>query len=146
MEVDYRGQLLLALYSFPTGLLLGAVYDILRLFRLPFGKIGVFISDILQTFLCFISVQILLYNCWNGKIRVYPFFICFIGFVLYRATLGRLFTAVFIKLSSYIKPRILYRIAMVRGYIYKKRLLHKAAHGFGIKLPRRKRSGKKNKT
>lgn len=146
MEVDYRGQLLLALYSFPTGLLLGAVYDILRLFRLPFGKIGFFITDILQTFLCFISVQILLYNCWNGKIRVYPFFICFIGFVLYRATLGRLFTAVFIKLSSYIKPRVLYRIAMVRGYIYKKRLLHKAAHGFGIKLPRRKRSGKKNKT
>ena len=146
MEVDYRGQLLLALYSFPTGLLLGAVYDILRLFRLPFGKIGVFITDIMQTFLCFISVQILLYNCWNGKIRVYPFFICFIGFVLYRATLGRLFTAVFIKLSSYIKPRVLYRIAMVRGYIYKKRLLRKAAHGFGIKLPRRKRSGKKNKT
>lgn len=146
MEVDYRGQLLLALYSFPTGLLLGAVYDILRLFRLPFGKIGVFITDILQTFLCFISVQILLYNCWNGKIRVYPFFICFIGFVLYRATLGRLFTTVFIKLSSYIKPRVLYRIAMVRGYIYKKRLLRKAAHGFGIKLPRRKRSGKKNKT
>ena len=144
MEVDYRGQLLLALYSFPTGLLLGAVYDILRLFRLPFGKIGVFITDILQTFLCFISVQILLYNCWNGKIRVYPFFICFISFVLYRATLGRFFTAVFIKLSSYIKPRVLYRIAMVRGYIYKKRLLYKAAHGFGIKLPRRKRSGKKN--
>ena len=120
MEVNYRGQLLLALYSFPAGLLLGAVYDIFRLFRLPFGKIGVFITDILQTFLCFISVQILLYNFWNGKIRVYPFIICFISFVFYRATLGRLFTAVFIKLSSYIKPRVLYRIAMVRGYIYKK--------------------------
>lgn len=146
MEVDYRGQLLLALYSFPAGLLLGAVYDIFRLFRLPFGKIGVFITDILQTFLCFISVQILLYNFWNGKIRVYPFIICFISFVFYRATLGRMFTAVFVKLSSFIKPRVLYRAASVRGYIYKKRLLYKAAHGFGIKLPRRKRRGKKNTT
>ncbi len=146
MEVDYRGQLLLALYSFPTGLLLGAIYDMLRLFRIPFGKAGVFITDILQTFLCFLSVQILLYNFWNGKIRVYPFLICFFSFVLYRATFGRLSTAVFKKLSSYIKPRILYKVAAVRGCIYKKRLLYKAAHGFGIKLPRRKRSGKKNKT
>lgn len=144
MEVDYRAQLLLALYSVPTGLFLGAVYDILRLARLPFGKIGVFFTDILQTFLCFLAVQILLFNFWNGKIRVYPFFICFLSFVLYRATIGRLTTAAYLKLSSYIKPRFLYKVVVVRGYIYKKRLLKQASVGFGIKLPRRKRSGKKN--
>ncbi len=144
MEVDYRAQLLLALYSVPIGLFLGAIYDILRLARLPFGKIGVFFTDILQTFLCFLAVQILLFNFWNGKIRVYPFLICFLSFVLYRATIGRLTTAAYLKLSSYIKPRLLYKVAVVRGYIYKKRLLKQASVGFGIKLPRRKRSGKKN--
>lgn len=144
MEVDYRAQLLLALYSVPTGLFLGAVYDVFRLARLPFGKIGVFFTDILQTFLCFLAVQILLFNFWNGKIRVYPFLICFLSFVLYRATIGRLTTAAYLKLSSYIKPRLLYKVAVVRGYIYKKRLLKQASVGFGIKLPRRKRSGKKN--
>ncbi len=144
MEVDYRAQLLLALYSVPTGLFLGAIYDMLRLARLPFGKIGVFFTDILQTFLCFLAVQILLFNFWNGKIRVYPFLICFLSFVLYRATIGRLTTAAYLKLSSYIKPRLLYKVAVVRGYIYKKRLLKQASVGFGIKLPRRKRSGKKN--
>ncbi len=144
MEVDYRAQLLLALYSVPTGLFLGAVYDVFRLARLPFGKIGVFFTDILQTLLCFLSVQILLFNFWNGKIRIYPFLICFVVFVLYRATVGRLTTAAYFKLSSYIKPRLLYKLAVVRGYIYKKRLLKQASVGFGIKLPRRKRSGKKN--
>lgn len=144
MEVDYRAQLLLALYSVPTGLFLGAVYDVFRLARLPFGRIGVFFTDILQTLLCFLSVQILLFNFWNGKIRIYPFLICFVVFVLYRATVGRLTTAAYLKLSSYIKPRLLYKLAVVRGYIYKKRLLKQASVGFGIKLPRRKRSGKKN--
>ena len=144
MEVDYRAQLLLALYSVPTGLFLGAVYDVFRLARLPFGRIGVFFTDILQTLLCFLSVQILLFNFWNGKIRIYPFLICFVVFVLYRATVGRLTTAAYLKLSSYIKPRLLYNLAGVRGYIYKKRLLKQASVGFGIKLPRRKRSGKKN--
>ena len=144
MEVDYRAQLLLALYSVPTGLFLGAVYDVFRLARLPFGRIGVFFTDILQTLLCFLSVQILLFNFWNGKIRIYPFLICFVVFVLYRATVGRLTTAAYLKVSSYIKPRLLYKLAVVRGYIYKKLFLKQASVGFGIKLPRRKRSGKKN--
>lgn len=144
MAVDYCAQLLLALYSVPLGFLLGAVYDILRLVRIPFGKLGVFVADTLFAFACFVSVQILLFNFWSGKIRLYPFIICFVSLVLYRATLGRTFTAIGIKISSYITPRARFVANAVKGYILKKRLLRKAAVGFGIKLPRRKRSGEKN--
>ncbi len=144
MAVDYRAQLLLALYSVPLGFLLGAVYDILRLVRIPFGIVGTFFTDILQAFACFASVQILLFNFWSGKIRLYPFIICFVSLLLYRVTLGRMFTAVGIKISSYITPRVNFALRAVKGYILKKRLLRYAAVGFGIKLSRRKRSGEKN--
>lgn len=144
MAVDYRAQLLLALYSVPLGFFLGAVYDIFRLVRIPFGKLGVLVADTLFAFACFVSVQILLFNFWSGKIRLYPFVICFVSLVLYRVTIGRMFTAVGIKISSYITPRVNYVLRAVKGYILKKRLLSYAAGGFGIKLPRRKRSGKKD--
>lgn len=144
MATDYRAQLILALCSVPLGFFLGAVYDILRLVRIPFGKLGIFVADTLFAFACFVSVQILLFNFWSGKIRLYPFIICFVSLALYRVTLGRLFTAVGIKISSYITPRVRYRVCAVKGYILKKRLLRYAAVGFGIKLPRRKRSGEKN--
>lgn len=137
MEIDYKAQTLLAIYSVPVGFLLGAVYDVFRLVRLPFGKIGVFITDVIQVFLCFFSVQILLYNFWSGKIRIYPFVICFIGMVIYRITVGRAVTALFIKLNSYITPRILLQYYRVKGYIIKKRLLKQAVKGFGIKFSRR---------
>lgn len=144
MEVNYRAQFILALASVPAGLLLGALYDILRLVRIPFGRIGVFFTDLIQAFVCFFSVQILLFNYWNGKIRLYPFIICFASLVLYRLTLGRLFTAVASRIKAYVSPRLSYRVAAAKGYFYKKRLLKYAINGFGIKLPRRIKSGRKN--
>ena len=144
MEVDYRAQFILAFMSVPAGFLLGAVYDVLRLVRIPVGKIGVFFTDLLQAFLCFFAVQILLFNYWSGKIRLYPFVICFVSLVVYRLTVGRFLTAVALRIKAYISPRLSYRVAAVKGYFYKKRLLKYAINGFGIKLPRRKRSGKEN--
>lgn len=144
MAVDYRAQLLLALYSVPLGFLLGALYDVLRLVRLPFGVIGVFLTDTLQAFACFASVQILLFNFWSGKIRLYPYIICFVSLLLYRATVGRLFTVIGIKISSYITPRVVKTFNAVEGYILKKRLLRRAAMGFGIKLSGRNGSGEEN--
>lgn len=144
MAVDYRAQILLALYSVPLGFLLGALYDVLRLVRLPFGVIGVFLTDTLQAFACFASVQILLFNFWSGKIRLYPYIICFVSLLLYRATVGRLFTVIGIKISSYITPRAVNTFNAVKGYILKKRLLRRAAMGFGIKLSGRNGSGEEN--
>lgn len=144
MEVDYRAQFVLAFMSVPAGIFLGTVYDLFRLVRIPFGKVGIFFTDLLQAFLCFFTVQVLLFNYWSGKIRLYPFIICFVSLVAYRLTVGRLFTAVALRIKAYVSPRLSYRIAAVQGYFYKKRLLKYAINGFGIKLPRRKRSGKEN--
>ncbi len=144
MEIDYRAQFVLAFVSVPAGVFLGAVYDVFRLLRIPFGKLGVFVTDLLQAVLCFFTVQVLLFNYWSGKIRLYPFIICFVSLVIYRLTVGRLLTAVAFKIKAFVSPRISYRVSAVKGYFYKKRLLKYAINGFGIKLPRRKSSGKEN--
>ncbi len=146
MQIDFRFQLLLALYSFPAGVLLGALHDIFRVIRLPFGKIGVFVTDTLQVLVCFFTVQVLLFNFNSGKIRFYPFVFCFIGLVLYRTTVGRLFTAVAVKLASYISPLIKLALLAVKGYILKKRLLRAATGGLGIRFIGRDRRDKENTT
>lgn len=144
MEINYQAQFLLAYTSFLAGLLLGLLYDILKIVRFPFGKIGVFFSDILQTVVCFFTVQVLLFNYWNGKIRLYPYVVCFSALILYRITLGKLTSYLFTKIRSFLSPRFNYCVSAITGYIIKKRQLRKAAHGFGIKLPRRKYFGKEN--
>lgn len=139
MEVDYGAQFALAAVSLAAGLFLGVLYDVMRLVRAPFGKAGVFMSDLSFCVIFTLSVAVLLYNYWSGKLRVYPFLLCFCGLVVYRLTLGRLTAYIAVSIKRLISPRLAYLRLAVKGYILRRKLLAEASRGFGIRLKKEKR-------
>lgn len=104
MELTFAQQSSAFLLSLLLGIAAGVLYGILRVLRVLFfrGRISVFIID----FLYMIAVSLALF-CFsiayiNGAVRIYLYFGCLIGFVLYRGTLGRLISAVTLPVARYV--------------------------------------------
>ena len=87
-----------------AGVLFGAVYDVLRFFRLIFpNKKAVFIFDILFFFIISPVMFLLLLSYNNGQVRVFYFTAAFFGFIAYILTIYRL-TGVFERgIASFIR-------------------------------------------
>ena len=132
------------------GGLLCAVYDIFRVIRLRLGLrkgIPLFICDFAFCMFAAVCMLVLFFNLTYGKVRVYAFWFAFLGFGLWRITLGRLIVATLLwllgKLSHLLniaKQRIKRRFFAVMRIIYTKiycRRTLKQAHG-GFRLLKRK--------
>ena len=87
-----------------AGFFFGAIYDILRFFRLIFhGKRSAFILDLLFFFIISPVFFLLLLSYNNGQVRVFYFTTAFFGFMIYILTIYRL-TGIFERgISSFIR-------------------------------------------
>ena len=74
-----------------AGILFGAVYDVLRFFRLIFpGKRAAFVFDLLFFIIISPAMFLLLLSYNNGQVRVFYFTVVFFGFLAYILTLYRI--------------------------------------------------------
>ena len=89
---------------FIAGVLFGAIYDILRFFRLIFpNKRAVFVFDLLFFFIISPVMFLLLLSYNNGQVRAFYFTSAFFGFIIYILTIYRL-TGIFERgIASFIR-------------------------------------------
>ncbi len=161
METNYFSLTLLALWAAMAGAFLCGVYDILRAFRISRSVkskgIFLFIWDFLFCMLATVCMLLLFFNLTYGKARVYAFAFCGLGFVLWRITLGRLFTALLIRLIGWLsrlfeiaKNRLNALCGAVGRRIYTKnycrRLVNRSATCFGMIKRKELKNEHSNKT
>lgn len=90
MEISVTGQALTFLFSLVFGAALGAVYDVFRILRIaiPFGKIAIFIQDLLFFLLsALLTFAFMLYES-SGMVRIFIIFGELLGATVYYFTLG----------------------------------------------------------
>lgn len=91
-------------YALLTGVLLGAVYDVFRFFRLIFNSN--FILDFLFWILTAFAVFSFLLIFNNGEIRGIYLLLIFAGFVFYILTLGYVTKSIEVKFAKMVKIRL----------------------------------------
>lgn len=112
MEITVSEQLWCLFCSFLSGLLIGAVYDLLRIIRsLIFtGKISLFVCDFLFA-VCFAVVSVFFSMAFSrGNTRYFILMGEIVGFLLFRFTVGRItlpFAGFIIKKTKLIFKKIL---------------------------------------
>lgn len=90
-----------------AGILFGAVYDILRFFRLIFpGKRAVFVFDLLFFIIISPVTFLLLLSYNNGQVRVFYFTAALFGFLVYILTLYRVTGIIERGIASFIRKII----------------------------------------
>lgn len=124
-----EGDVLTVLFAILGGIALCIVYDILRTVRyaVRHKSYAVFLEDVLFAFISAIVTFFILYTRVQGEVRAFVIASEFLGFLLMRLTLSRIFMkgarhiVRFIKRSSlFIKTRIMQPIAEFFGNISKK--------------------------
>ncbi len=137
---------MLAVWAVAVGGLLCAVYDVFRVIRLRLGLrkgIPLFICDFAFCMFATLCMLVLFFNLTYGKVRLYAFWFVFLGFGLWRVTVGRLIVALLLWLLGVLsnffdlaKQRIKVWISAVMRIIYTKnycrRTLTQASGGFGL--------------
>ena len=124
MEISMSQQLSAIIISLITGVILGAIYDVVRIIRCILGvkyteirpKISLFknkpkkslrisgltesliihITDVLFFIVCGIIIAITVYFSNSGRVRWFIYFFCVLGFLAYYFTVGK----IVIKLSG----------------------------------------------
>ncbi len=148
MESEYFLHTALALWSVAVGAVLCAVYDVFRAFRLRKRQNAVllFTFDFLYCMIAAVFMLLLFFNLSYGKARAYAFLFALCGFLIWRFTVSRVFTALVIRISLFCE-RILNLIKMrlclamiwlwrrIYTKIYCRRLITTAKNG---KLVKRK--------
>lgn len=89
---------------FIAGILFGAVYDVLRFFRLIFpGKRAAFVFDLLFFMIISPAMFLLLLSYNNGQVRAFYFTAAVLGFVIYILTLYRITGIIERGIASFIR-------------------------------------------
>lgn len=93
----------LAVASFLLGVLLCAVYDLFRVFRLrhKINYILLFFSDLAYSAIVSLSMLLLFFNLTYGRVRVYAFVIIVLGFLAWRFTVSRLAMSLCMRLFDF---------------------------------------------
>ena len=151
---------LAAAWSVPLGALLGAVYDVIRFFRVllgidvrtPFASRGrrcgkwvayvlVALGDFLFWCIAAVCMCVFFFLTGDGRMRAHALFGAFIGFELYYHTVGRLFIGICARCASACKRAARW---ILRKSLLPLRLLAMAAQKmsariFGLSIVRRTR-------
>ncbi|MBR0232348.1 MAG: spore cortex biosynthesis protein YabQ [Clostridia bacterium] len=126
MQAFARG-LLLAAWAAAAGAFLCAVYDLFRLFRLgrrP-GAVPLFFSDLLFCAFVYAAFALLFFNLTHGRVRWFAFACAAAGFLLWRATFGKLLMRAAEKCLSVTKTTL----AKAKRYLLRAALRAKRAAG-----------------
>ena len=85
------------IFFFIIGVALGIIYDLFKIKRRLFGQniVGLFIDDIVFSFLSCIIVLVSVFVFNNGIVRWFEFVMCMCGFIIYRITLSKLLLTIF---------------------------------------------------
>lgn len=105
MELTFAQQSTAFLFSLILGLGIGIFYAPFKMFRLAFcsKKSSVIAVDII--FMLCVSVVIYYFSLVYimGYVRIYIFVGCLLGFLVYRLTLGALFSRVYVPIIAFTK-------------------------------------------
>ena len=107
MEFSLATQTVYFLYSILFGIILSAVYDVVRVIRfMGFTKLWqIILSDVVYFFVCAVLTFLFSLPFNNGSVRYFVLFGEAVGFILYRFTLGEVMAKVYCFLI-----RIIHRI------------------------------------
>jgi len=110
-------QSIVFLFSCVVGGFLGAFYDVFRIIRIAFNSkwLAVFFQDLIFCIFSAISVILLVFYTNSGMIRWFSLLGCFMCFVLYHITIGRIVMFLSKKIIDFIKRvlRFLYKITVI---------------------------------
>ncbi len=108
MVIDYTAQYLLLLASVLSGIGLGIVCDLIRMFRMiiPHIRIAVFVEDIIFGIICGAVMTLDFYNFSYGRPRLYAFIAAFGAALLWRTTVGRLTNRILNAILGFLRPKI----------------------------------------
>ncbi len=97
MELTLAQQSQAFLYSILLGVVLGAVYGVFKILRLAFcrGKIFVFAFDFVYMLIFSLSIFYFSLAFLYGYIRIYIYIGSAAGFLIYRLTIGMLFSKIY---------------------------------------------------
>lgn len=97
MEFSLATQTVYFLFSILFGIILSAVYDVVRVIRfMGFTKLWqIVLSDVLYFFVCAVLTFLFSLPFNNGSVRYFVIFGEAVGFILYRFTLGEVMAKVY---------------------------------------------------
>ena len=100
---DISTQLENIMPALGLGFALGLIYEFIRVLRvyISSGKLFVFVTDILFTVFCSVSVFLLFVAVNNGHIRFYMLLAVVLGYTVCLFTVGELIYAFFVRLRSF---------------------------------------------
>ncbi|MCL2095468.1 MAG: spore cortex biosynthesis protein YabQ [Oscillospiraceae bacterium] len=106
-------QGIIFLFSCAVGGFLGVFYDVFRIIRIAFnsGWLSVFFQDIIFCVLSAFSVILLVFYTNSGTVRWFSMLGCFMCFVLYHVTIGRII--------MFLSKKIIDSIKKALGFLYK---------------------------
>jgi len=117
MEISITEQSIVFLFSCVVGGLLGAFYDVFRITRIAFNSkwLSVFFQDLIFCIFSAFSIILLVFYTNSGTVRWFSLLGCFMCFVLYHLTIGRLVIFMSKKIINFIKKvlRFLYKITVI---------------------------------
>ena len=142
-------QLYIFLLFILTGIVIGIVFDIFRIFRRSFktNDIITYVQDFLFWLVtgCILLFSIFTFN--NGELRGYIFIGIILGVLLHLLLLSKYFINIFVKIFSVLKKIIGYPIYWLLNFTKKYILspLSKILSKIRLKLPKIELKGKKSK-
>ena len=105
MELSMTEQAVVFLFSCAVGVFLGAFYDVFRIIRIAFNSrwLSIFFQDFIFCIFSALSVILLVYYTNSGIVRWFSLAGCFLCFLLYHMTIGRLIMFAAKKIIAFIK-------------------------------------------
>ena len=117
MEISITEQSIVFLFSCVVGGFLGAFYDVFRIIRIAFNSkwLSVFFQDIIFCIFSAFSIILLVFYTNSGTVRWFSLLGCFICFVLYHLTIGRIVIFMAEKIIAFIRMilRFIYKITVI---------------------------------
>ena len=114
MEEVYHQLICLLLFGV-TGIVIGILFDIFRIWRRSF-KTADFITYIEDICFWLLAGLILLFSIFtfnNGELRLYVFLGILFGTLIYLLTLSKYFILIFVKIITFIKKILWYPISKI---------------------------------
>ena len=105
MELSMTDQAVVFLFSCAVGVFLGAVYDIFRIIRVAFNSrwLSIFFQDFIFCIFSALSVILLVYYTNSGVVRWFSLAGCFLCFLIYHLTVGRIIMFMARKIIEFVR-------------------------------------------
>jgi len=105
VEISITQQSVVFLFSCVVGGILGVFYDVFRIIRIAFNSkwLSIFFQDLIFCVFSAFSIILLIFYTNSGTVRWFSLLGCFMSFVIYHMTVGRLIMFASKKIIEFIK-------------------------------------------